>query len=414
MTRTIQIAYRYRLTPTPAQESLMRQFAGARRFVWNWALNRRIEHYQATKKTLKFEALCLELTELKRQEKTAWLRLMHAQSLQQALRDLESAYQNFFRRIRNGEKKCGFPKFKSKHRDMPRFRMPQEVKIDGSFVIAPKIGRIRAIIHRPIEGELKSATFSQEANGHWYVSFTVQQQAPERTDRLVRTHIGIDLGLKSFATLSDGTTIDNPRWYRTQQRKLRRAQQSLARKIVAQGQSKTSSKNREKARKRVANIHRGIRNRRNDFLHKLSHQIVRDHDLISIEDLNVRGLAKTKLAKSVMDASWAAFRHMLTYKADRNDKHLIIIGRFYPSSKTCHQCGTVYRDLTLSERFWTCSACGQLLDRDLNAAINIDQEGLRQYQQSRQELPRHKTPVETELVHSIRVASVDEAGSRRL
>lgn len=120
----------------------MRQFAGARRFVWNWALNRRIEHYQVAKKTLKFEALCLELTELKRQEKTAWLRLMNAQSLQQALRDLESAYQNFFRRIRNS-KKCGFPKFKSKHRDIPRFRMPQEVKIDGSFVIAPKIGRIR-------------------------------------------------------------------------------------------------------------------------------------------------------------------------------------------------------------------------------------------------------------------------------
>ena len=304
MTRTIQTTYRYRLNPTAEQEAQFRQFAGARRFVWNWALGRKREHFQQTGKTLSYNDLAAELTRLKQQPDTAWLRDMDSQSLQQALRDLDSAYQHFFRRVRKGEKKKGFPKFKSRKTDTPRFRIPQRVTVDGSFVSVPKIGMVRVVLHRPLEGTTKGATFKQEACGHWYISLVVEQQIAPKEDRPVVSHIGIDVGLKSLAVLSTGEIIDNPRWYRTQSRKLRRAQKALSRKVKG-------SRNRGKARTQVARLHQKTRNQRNDFLHKLSTDLIRHSDLVSIEDLNVRGLAKTKLAKSVLDAGWGMFRAML-------------------------------------------------------------------------------------------------------
>jgi len=310
---------------------------------------------------------------MKQQPDMAWLRDMDSQSLQQALRDLSSAYQHFFRRVGKGEKKQGFPKFKSRKTDTPRFRIPQRVTLDGSFVSVPKIGLVRVVLHRPLEGVTKGATFKQEACGHWYISLVVEQQLAPKVDRLVQTHVGIDVGLKSLAVLSTGEMIDNPRWYRTQRGKLRRAQKALSRKVKG-------SRNRGKARLVVARLHQKTRNQRNDFLHKLSTDLIRHHDLVSIEDLNVRGLAKTKLAKSVLDAGWGMFRSMLTYKADRADTHLIVIGRFFPSSKTCGACGLINADLTLSDRDWTCP-CGVHHDRDLNAARNIDREGLRLFEQ---------------------------------
>ncbi len=373
MQRTIQTTYRYRLDPTAEQIQRLNQFAGARRFVWNWALNRKRDHYRETGKTLSFTDLSAELTRLKHQPETAWLREMSAQSLQQALRDLDSAYGHFFRRARNGEKKPGFPKFKSKKIDTPRFRMPQDVRLDGSFVSVPKIGMIRTVVHRPLEGVTKSATFKREACGHWYISLVVEQQRAPRGDRPVRSHIGVDVGLKSLAVLSTGQTIENPRWYRTQTRKLRRAQKALSRKLKG-------SRNRGKARIIVARLHQKVQCQRKDFLHKLSTDLVRHFDLVSIEDLNVRGLAKSKLSTSVLDASWGMFRSMLTYKADRNASHLIAIGRFFPSSKTCGACGLVNANLTLADRDWIC-ACGVQHDRDLNAARNIDREGSRLFEQ---------------------------------
>ncbi len=369
MNRTLQTTYRYRLNPTAAQTKLLYQFAGARRFVWNWALNRTQECFKQTGKRRSYNDLAAELTRLKQERDTAWLREMESQSLQQSLRDLERAYQHFFRRVKQGNTKKGFPKFKSKHRDTPRFRIPQRVQMGDSFVSVPKIGNIQAIVHRPLIGTTKGATFKREACGHWYVSIVTEQQIAPRTNRPVRTHVGIDLGLKSLGVLSSGPTIDNPRWYRTQARKLRRAQQAFNR-------AKKGSANRTKARIRVARLHQKTRNQRNDFLHKLSTKLVRHFDLISIEDLNVNGLVKTKLAKSVLDAGWGMFRSMLTYKADRADTHMIAIGRFFPSSQTCGICGRVNPDLTRADRIWTCP-CGVTLDRDLNAAINIDREGFR-------------------------------------
>ncbi len=370
MTRTIQTTYRYRLNPTVAQEILLNQFAGARRFVWNWALDRRTSHFKQTGETLSYHDLAGELTRLKQQPETAWLREMDSQSLPQALRDLDSAYQHFFRRVKRGEKHKGFPKFKSRKTDTPRFRIPQRVVLHAEAMSVPKIGMIRAVVHRPLVGVTKGATFKREPCGHWFVSIVTEQQIALRTERPVQTHVGVDVGLKSLAVYSTGETIANPRWYRTQRRKLRRVQQALSRKV-------RGSHSRGKARVVVARLHQKIRNQRNDFLHKLSMDLVRHYDLVSIEDLSVRGLAKTKLATSVLDAGWGMFRSMLEYKADRNDSHVVAIGRFFASSKMCGACGWIH-DLTLAMRAWDClnPACRVHHDRDLNAARNIDHEGI--------------------------------------
>jgi putative transposase len=345
----------------------------ARRWVWNWALNRKREHYRQTGKPLSYNTLAAELTRLKQQPATAWLREMDSQSLQQTLRDLESAFQHFFRRVRQGQKNTGFPKFKSKKTDTPRLRIPQRVALQDSLISVPKIGLIKAIAHRPLVGVTKSATFKREACGHWYVSLVTEQQVAPKGERPIQTHVGIDVGLKSLAVLSTGEMVARERWYRTQARKLRRAQQALNRK-------QKGSRNRGKARLTLARLHQKIRNQRNDLLHKLSTRLVRHFDLVSIEDLNVHGLAKTKLSKSVLDAGWGTFRSMLAYKTDRNATHLIVVGRFFPSSKTCGACGLVNADLDLTDREWIC-ACGVHHNRDLNAARNIDREGLRLFDQ---------------------------------
>jgi putative transposase len=366
--RTVQTTYRYRIEPTAAQQVQLVSFAGARRWVWNWALARKQAHYQATNERLTYNALAAELTVLKQQPETAWLKEIDSQLLQQALRDLDTAFKNFFAR------RARYPRFKSRKRDALRFRIPQRVTVTERGINVPKIGRIVARIHRPLVGTTKSATFKQAPDGHWYVCFVVEQHVPARTERAITSHVGIDVGLKDFAVLSTGKRIPNPRYFRTQEKKLRRAQRALSRK--AHG-----SRNRAKARTQVARIHQNIRNQRNDFLHKLSRQWVDSYDLISIEDLNTHGLARTKLAKSVLDAGWSSLRQMLTYKVDWYDKHLMTIGRFYPSSRLHRLCGAINHELTLSDRLWVC-ACGATLDRDLNAAQNIDAEGLRLFEQT--------------------------------
>jgi len=361
--RTIRTTYRYRLEPTEEQAAQMRRFAGARRWVWNWALRRKKTHYAETKARLTYNALAAELTLLKQQSETAWLREIDSQALQQVLRDLDHAFSAFF------AKRARYPKFKSKKTDAPRFRISQRVVIEGAFVRVPKIGLIKAIIHRPIEGVTKSATFKQEPDGHWYVCLFAEQVVPDRQPRSMQSHVGVDVGLKSFGVLSNGETIANPRFYRTQMRKLSRAQRAMSRK-------RRDSRNRRKARRKLARLHQKVVHQRQDFLHKLSSDLVCRFDLISIEDLNVRGLARTKLSTSVLDAGWSTLRQFLTYKADRHNSYLMVIGRFYPSSRLCPVCGVVNTDLTLIDRSWVCS-CGAAHDRDLNAAQNIDTEGVR-------------------------------------
>lgn len=360
-----QKALRYRLLPTPAQVSVFGQWAGARRWIFNTFLARRIEHYKATGKTLSYNQMAGELTVLKRQPETAWLRDCNAQSLQQALRDLDKAFSAFFAR------RSRFPRFKAKKRETPSFRLPAEVKVVDGYLYVPKIGLVAMVLHRPLEGTVKSATFKQEATGAWYVSLVVHFELPDTTppppapERVV----GVDLGLKELAVISNGERVPAPKHYRRAERKLRRLQRRLWR-------CQKGSKGRERARGAVARHHLKVANQRKDHLHKLSARLVGQYDAICVEALAVAPLAKTKLGKSVLDAAWGQFRFQLSYKACWQRKHLVVIGRFFPSSRLCGACGAINGELTLSDREWTC-ACGALHDRDLNAAYNIRHEGFR-------------------------------------
>lgn len=357
--------YRFRMEPTRAQGEALLRMAGARRFMWNWGLARCKEAYAATGKGLTYNQQAAELTALKKQPEMAWLKDVDSQLLQQALKDLDRAFKAFF------EKRARFPRFKSKKRDEPRFRIPQRVKVEDSKVYVPKVGWVRIRQSQPIDCPIKGATFKRDGEGHWYVSLTAEFEMPDvplppaNPERVV----GIDLGLKDFAVMSDGTRIAPPKFYRKGLSKLRRAQRQLSRK-------QKGSKNREKARKRLNRVHAKVRNQRQDFLHKLTTGLVQKYDGLCIEDLNLRGMAKTKLSRSVLDAALGEFRRQLEYKAVWHRKHLAVIDRYFPSSRLCRECGTINTALTLSERVWTCE-CGAVHDRDLNAARNIRAEGIR-------------------------------------
>lgn len=344
----------------------MSRLADARRFIWNWGLARKKEHYQATGKTLTYFSLNKELTGLKRQPGMEWLREVDAQSLQEALRDLERAFAAFFK----GNAK--YPRFKSKKRDTARFRTPQAAKIDGGKVHVPKVGKIRIRQSREIDGKTKSATFRRDARGHWFVTFVVEFEMPDVALPMPDPEkvIGVDLGLIDFAAFSDGSEpVPAPRFYRKGEARQRKAQRTFSRR-------QKGSKRKAKAKVRVAIVRAKVAEQRKDFLHKLTTKLVSDHDGICIEDLNLKGLARTKLSKSFTDASLGEFRRQLAYKAEWNRKHLVVIDRFFPSSKMCNACGAINGSLTLSEREWDC-VCGSHHDRDLNAAINIRDEGLR-------------------------------------
>ncbi len=357
--------HRFRMRPTKAQESILNRLAGARRYVWNWALRRWKDHYEADGKPIGLKQLSAELTALKQRPETAWLKDADSQALQQTLKDLHRAFDNFF------EKRARYPKSKSRKRDPLRFRIPQRVKIADGKVYVPKVGQVRIRQSRPVAEKTKSATFRRAADGHWYVSLVVEFAIPDVALPPVNPPrvVGIDLGLKDFAVLSDGTRIPAPKFFRKGQRKLRKAQRVASRR-------KPGSNRKAKAKDKVARVHQGIADQRGDFLHKLTTDLVLNHDGLCIEDLSLKGMARTKLAKSVMDASMGEFRRQLEYKCLWNRKHLAIIDRWFPSSRSHGVCGEINGQLRLSDRTWTCG-CGDVIDRDLNAAVNIRDEGIR-------------------------------------
>jgi putative transposase len=257
------------------------------------------------------------------------------------------------------------------HRKVYRFRIPQRVKVEGSKVYIPKVGWVAIRQSQPIDCTIKGATFKRDTEGHWYVTLTAEFSMPDvplppaNPERVV----GIDLGLKDFAVLSDGTRISPPKFYRKGLTRLRRVQRQLSRK-------EKGSKNRDKARKRLSRVHARVRNQRQDWLHKLTTGLVRQYDGLCIEDLNLKGMARTKLSTSVLDAAFGEFRRQLEYKSVWYRKHLSVVDRFFPSSRLCRKCGSINEVLTLSDRVWTCG-CGAMHDRDLNAARNIRAEGMR-------------------------------------
>lgn len=370
--------YRFRMRPNANQGHALNRMAGARRFVWNWALARWKETYAATGKSISLKALSAELTAMKGKPETAWLSECDSQALQQVLADLARAFTNFF------ERRTRYPRFKSKKRDRARFRIPQRVKVADGKVYVPKIGWVRIRQSRDVEGTTKSATFSREADGHWYVALTVEFEMPDVAippPDPAKT-IGIDLGLIDFVTTSDPSDkpVPAPKFYRKATAKIRRAQKAVSRRVKG-------SKRRDKARKKLARAHQKAGRQRNDFLHKLSTDLVGRHEAICIEDLNVKGLARTKLAKSFSDAAMGEFRRQLEYKCSWNRRALVAVDRFFPSSKMCNRCGALNDRLSLSDREWECD-CGAHHKRDFLAACNIRDEGLRMLAVGQTESPK--------------------------
>lgn len=296
----------------------------------------------------------------KKAEATTWLSEVNAQSLQASLVNLEAAYTKFFR------DKKGFPRFKSKH-DRQSFQVPQSGKVGAGFVQIPKVGKIMAAISREVVGTIKTITISRRSTGKYFASVLCDDglEMPAKMPTTEAGTIGVDLGIKSFAVLSTGEKISNPRNIMRSAKKLRRAQRQLSRCVKG-------SNNRNKKRRIVARVHEQVANRRNDFLHQLTTKLVRDNqtDSFAIEGLAVSNMVRNRrLSKAISDVSWGEFRRQLKYKADRAGKNVLVIGRFEPSSKTC-SCGKVNDALKLSDRVWTCG-CGATHDRDLLAARNV-------------------------------------------
>ena len=307
------------MRPTRAQEPILNRLAGARRWVWNWALRRWKDYYEANGKSIGLKQLSTELTAIKQQPETAWLKEADSQALQQTLKDLHRAFANFF------EGRARYPRFKSRKRDPLRFRIPQRVKVANGKVYVPKVGQVRIRQSQPVTETTKSATFRRAADGHWYVSLVVEFAMPEVALPPVDPSnvVGIDLGLKDFAVLSDGERIPASKFFRKGQRKLRKAQRVSSRR-------KPGSNRRAKAKNKLARVHQKIANQRGDFLHKLTTDLVLSHDGLCIEDLSLKGMARTKLAKSFHDASMGEFRRQLEYKCLWKRKHLAVIDRWYP------------------------------------------------------------------------------------
>jgi len=354
-------SYKYKLKPNDEQIVLLNKHFGSIRFTYNYFLNERKKEYETNKNTINYYDNAKSLTELKKQEEYSWLNEINSQSLQDSLKNLETAYKNFFRF------KKGFPKFKSKH-NRNSFCVPQFVKLENGKLKIPKFKEpIDLILSRSFTGLIKQCTISKTPTNEYFVSILVETEHKklEQTGK----SIGIDLGLKDFAITSEGYKYKNNRYTKTYQNLLKKHQQHLSRK-------KKGSNRYEKQKLKVAKIYKKITNSRLDNLHKVSTDLIRKYDLIVLEDLNIKGMIKNhKLAKHISDASWSKFIELLIYKAEWNDKKIVKIDRFFPSSKTCNCCGYINQNLDLSIREWSCPSCNTQLDRDLNASINILNEG---------------------------------------
>lgn len=307
------------------------------------------------------------LPNLKKTPETSWLKETHSQILQQALKDLDKAFQHFFRRLK-GKEKPGFPKFKKKG-DKDSFRYPQGFKFASGKIFLPKIGWIKYYDSRPIEGIVKQVTVKREADS-WNIHVVCEIQVKvSRPLASVENSVGIDLGLSNFAYLSNGEVIQNPTFLKNDLKKLRRYQRQFSRK-------KKGSNNREKFALRIARLHMRVRNKRKDFHHKLSTQIAKNHGVVAVEDLNINGMVRNRhLSRAISDAGWRSFLDFIQYKCDWLGKHFVKVERFFPSSKTCSSCG-MQQTMSLSMRIYECSGCKVILDRDFNASLNIRAAGL--------------------------------------
>ena len=363
----MQLRYNYRLYPTGGQRQALARAFGCARVVYNDGLRARQEAYAAELPYITDVELSARLTKAKTTLERAWLGGVSSVVLQQALADLNAAYRNFFASLRGERRgpKIGPPRFRSRkdRRQAIRFTANARFKIlPGGKLRLPKIGDVPVRWSRPLPRRPSSVTVIQDSAGRYFASFVVESQPGElsRTEPVT----GIDLGLKHFAVLSDGTKVSSPRFLRRAEKNLKRRQRDLSRK-------RKGSRNRDKARLKVARAHARVADARRNFHHQLSTTLIRENQAVAVEDLAVTGLARTRLAKSVHDAGWSAFVAMLEYKARMYGREFHRISRWTPTSQVCSACGVKDGPKPLHVRAWQCQVCGAWLDRDINAAVNV-------------------------------------------
>ncbi|MFZ3500468.1 RNA-guided endonuclease InsQ/TnpB family protein [Streptomyces sp. 5.8] len=363
----MQLRYSFRMYPNGPQRLALARAFGCSRVVYNDALRaRETARTEGAVFPKAGDLSKLLITEAKRTEERSWLGEVSAVVLQQSLRDLDAAYRNFFDSLKGKRPTMGAPRFKSRkdNRQAVRFTANARWKITaGGDLSLPKIGDVRVKWSRTLPSVPSTVTVIKDASGRYFASFVVDTGTDETLPK-VSGQVGIDLGLTHFAILSDGTKIESPRFLRRAEKKLKREQRRLSRK--AKG-----SNNRAKARTKVARAHAQVADARREFHHQLSTRIIRENQAVAVENLAVKGLARTRMAKSLHDAGWSAFLAMLEYKAARYGRTLVRIGRFEPTSQVCSQCGVKDGPKPLYIREWECKACGSVLDRDINAAVNI-------------------------------------------
>ncbi|MFF8989064.1 RNA-guided endonuclease InsQ/TnpB family protein [Streptomyces sp. NPDC014983] len=362
----MQLRYSFRVYPSAGQLTALARAFGCARVVFNDALRVREEARAAGLPFITSAELSKRLTAVKKTPERAWLGEVSAVILQQSLRDLVTAYRNFFDGLKGKRPRMGAPRFKSKrdNRQSIRFTANAAWRItSGGKLRLPKIGDLKVKWSRTLPSAPTTVTVVKDAVGRYFASFVVETDASEVLPETT-PEIGIDLGLGHFAVLSDGTKVDSPRFLRRAEKRLKKAQRALSRK-------EKGSRNRDKARVKVARAHAQVADARREFHHQLSTRIIRENQAVAVEDLAVKGLARTRLAKSVHDAGWSAFVSMLEYKAARYGRTFVKIGRFEPTSQVCSVCGVKDGPKPLNVREWTCGACGTVLDRDVNAAVNV-------------------------------------------
>jgi putative transposase len=360
-------AYKYRIYPTDSQQEQLAKSFGCARFVYNLGLETKIAAWTSAKKYIDVFDLSNQMKHLKDTE-ALWLKDCPSQVLQMSLRNLDNAYTNFFRRG------AGFPKYKSKHhRQSISFPQGTRLSDDNKKIFIPRLKWVGIDLHREFKGDVKTITVSRTTTNKYFVSILVdnKQELPKKLPITETSAVGIDLGIKDFAVASDGEKFENKDFLKSTMQKLRVAQRSLARK-------KKGSNHYKEQKLVVALLHEKVRNQRQDYLHKISKSLVENYDTICLEDLSVSSMVKNhNLARAISDMGWSEFRSMLEYKSEWQGKNISVIGRFEPSSKMCNCCGKINKELTLAVRTWVCSGCNTTHDRDVNAAINIKNFGLR-------------------------------------